>query len=138
MHKRTLRELAKFASGLIAADLLVGIWLSAKHMLPINFFGISFNAHNTAWWVAFDILILILLVHYAWQYEERPRSSGERGFHQLVGTIFALVAILHLSRLIFGWQFILGSWSAPYWLNSLGAVIAGFLSYLSFHLTKRS
>lgn len=137
MHKKTLRELAKFAAGLITGDLLGILLISSKGLLPITILGIQFDSQTVVWALLFDLIVLIFLVHYAWQFEDRPRSGGEKTFHRIAGIVFAIVALLHLSRLIFGWQFSIGGWEAPYWLNGLGAVVTGFLAYLSFHLTKK-
>ncbi len=134
MHKKTLKELAKFASGLIAADFLCGLWVYFSVIPPISFLGIVFTKQNIILWMAFDVIIFLFLVHYAWRVGDRERTSKEKIFHNIAGTIFALVAILHLSRLLFGWRFIIGSWLVPYWLNGLGVVITIFLAYLSFHI----
>ena len=136
MHKQTLRELAKFLAGLIAGDFLGLLWIYMSGGLPVNFLGIQFDQRAASWGMIFDLMIMALLIHYAWYYKDKPRNSSQQ-FHWLIGTIFGLVAILHLSRLIFGWQLTIGTWMAPYWLNALGAVVAGILSYTSFHLGKK-
>lgn len=46
--------------------------------------------------------------------------------------IFALVALLHLARVLLGWDAVIGGWEVPMWL-SWGAVIgAGFLAYTGY------
>lgn len=137
MKRTTLRELAKFASGLIAGDFLCGLWLYFNGLVPITFWGISFTPTRIILWMIFDVIVFLFLVHYAWRMEEGSRSNGERLFHNVAGTLFTIVALLHLSRIIFGWQFSLGSWAIPYWLNGLAAVITLFLAYASFHFAKR-
>ena len=47
--------------------------------------------------------------------------------------IFALVAILHLSRYILGWDLILNSYSFPQWGTILSTIITASLAY---HLHK--
>lgn len=137
MQKGTLRELAKFASGLVAADFLCGLWFYFAVTPPLMFFGVVFTPAQIILWMIFDTILFAFLVHYAWRMEDRPRTGNERLFHNIAGTIFALVALLHLSRIIFGWQFVLGSWEVPYWLNGLGTIVTGFLAYTSFHLANR-
>jgi len=42
--------------------------------------------------------------------------------------IFALVAIAHLIRLIFGMSVIVGGWSVPIWFSFIGVIVPGVLS----------
>ena len=137
MHKTTLRELAKFASGLVAADFLCGLWVYFSGLAPISFLGIEFTSRGVILWMIFDAILFAFLAHYAWRLPDRPRTDSERAFHNFAGTVFAVVALLHLSRILFGWQFVLGSWTVPYWLNGLGTIVTAFLSYFSFHLGKK-
>ena len=137
MSKTTLREVAKFASGLIAADFMCGLWLYFSGLTPLSFFGIEFTLPRIILWMVFDVILFAFLVHFAWKMEDRPRTDSERLFHNTAGVLFTLVSLLHLSRILFGWQFELGSWIAPYWLNGLGAALTGFLAYVSFHLGSK-
>ena len=47
----------------------------------------------------------------------RPRIEVIGGYLITSALIFAAVAILHLLRLINGWDFVLGSWSIPRWVS---------------------
>lgn len=136
MKKQTLREVAKFGSGLVFADFLCGLWVSLGGHLPMRFFGIAFNEAGTMAWMVFDIVLFVFLVHFGWHMAERPRTSTEKKFHMAAGIVFALVALLHLSRILFGWDFEIGSWHVPYWVNGLGTVVTAFLAYISFHLSS--
>ena len=51
--------------------------------------------------------------------------------------IFALVALLHLLRIVFGWSIVIGSWNVPMWLSWIGLIIAGGLSYFGARLALR-
>ena len=42
------------------------------------------------------------------------------------------VAIMHLLRIIFGWQVEIGGLSIPFWVSWLGVLVAGALAYLGF------
>ena len=136
-HRATLREIAKFASGLVAADFLCGLWLYFSVLPPVSFFGIVFSQSAIILWMLFDLILLAFLVHYAWRMENRPRTDGERLFHNIAAVIFTLVALFHLSRIVFGWQLILGTWVVPYWINGLGTAATLFLAYFSFHLGRK-
>ncbi|PIT90531.1 MAG: hypothetical protein COU22_01660 [Candidatus Komeilibacteria bacterium CG10_big_fil_rev_8_21_14_0_10_41_13] len=132
-----MRDLAKFLAGFMVADFLTLIWFYAKGLLPISTLGITFTERGVVFGMIFDIIIIMFLVYHGWHLEKSKRSSKEMSFHVIAGIIFTLVAIFHLSRLIFGWQMVLGDWNAPYWLSALGAVVTGFLAYFSFRLHNK-
>jgi hypothetical protein len=48
--------------------------------------------------------------------------------------IFFVVAILHLLRLVFQWNAVVGGWEFPMWASIVGVVLAGFLSFAGFRL----
>lgn len=60
----------------------------------------------------------------------------EKMYIKLTGTIFSIVAILHLLRLIFGWEVIMGNWQIPIWVSFVGVGVSGFLAYIAFKLSK--
>jgi len=137
MHKKTLREIAKFLSGLILGDFLAGWWFLAKDMGSASLFGIQFSNRGIILGMIFDIILIAFLVHYAWRMKETGHTSGERLFHRVAGIIFGIVALAHLGRLIFNLPINLLSWNTPYWVSGIAAIIAGFLSYASFRMTKQ-
>jgi hypothetical protein len=61
----------------------------------------------------------------------------KKTFLHVVGTVFTLVALVHVSRIIFGWNFVIGTWPVAYWVNVLGMLIATFFAYTSFHLASK-
>ncbi len=137
MKKSILKEIAKFASGLIIGDFLCGLWLYFSSLAPISFLGMTFTKRGIVLGMVFDIIVFAFLVHYAWKMGDRTRSDAERLFHNIAGTLFSTVALLHLSRIIFGLQLVIASWNVPYWLNGLGAVVTLFLAYISFELGRK-
>jgi hypothetical protein len=62
----------------------------------------------------------------------------EKTFATVAAVIFALVALLHLLRLVMGWSIVIDSWTAPMWLSWVGLVVAGGLSYYGARLAMRS
>lgn len=48
------------------------------------------------------------------------------------GTIFGIVALIHLYRLFSHFNIVIGTTEVPYWVNIVGAIIAGVLSYWMF------
>ena len=59
-------------------------------------------------------------------------------FSAVVGTIFALVTLLHLLRIYMGWPVVIGSWALPMWVSWIGFVVAGSLSYFGLRLAARN
>ena len=52
-------------------------------------------------------------------------------------TIFGIIALLHLLRIIFGWGAVIGSVVIPLWLSILAFIVAGYLSYSGYRLSKK-
>lgn len=61
---------------------------------------------------------------------------SHKSFFQVTGVVFGVIALLHLARLVWGWQAEIGGWSVPMWLSVVAVVVAGFLSYQGFKLSK--
>jgi len=62
----------------------------------------------------------------------------EKTFSTVAAVIFAVVALLHLLRLVMGWAIVIDSWTAPMWVSWVGLVVAGGLSYYGARLAMRS
>ena len=62
----------------------------------------------------------------------------EKMFATIAAVIFALVALLHLVRLVMGWSIVIDSWTVPMWVSWVGLVVAGGLSYYGGRLAMRS
>ena len=63
-------------------------------------------------------------------------STMKRPFSRIAAVIFALVAIAHLSRLIFHFSITVAGYPVPLWLNAAGVLIAGALSVLLFRESR--
>ena len=136
-HINRLREVCKFLSGLIAADLLVGLWLLASGALPATEFGMWITVPYAWLWVGFDAFALLVLVHYAWTPKLLEPHATSKGLFFLTGAIFAVVAIVHFLRLVFGWPVVIDGWAAPLWISWIGVVVAAYVSYASFHFAAK-
>lgn len=136
-HTQLVRESAKLAAGLVAGDLLAGLWFLGSGALPQSFFGVWVTP-ATAWlWVGFDLVALLALVHYAWNPEALEPHASSRVLFFVVGVITGAAALVHFLRLVFGWTVVIGGWSAPMWASWAGVIIAAYISYASFHLAAR-
>jgi uncharacterized membrane protein len=58
-------------------------------------------------------------------------------FAGVAAIIFALVALLHLLRLVLGWSIVIEGWAVPMWLSWIGLLVAGALSYFGGRLALR-
>jgi hypothetical protein len=52
-------------------------------------------------------------------------------------TLFALIALFHLTRVLTHSSAVIGGWVAPIWVSGLGFVVAGALSVWSAQLSRR-
>jgi hypothetical protein len=55
-------------------------------------------------------------------------------FYKVAGTVFAIVSLAHLARVVLGWNIVVGVYDIPLWLSLVAVVGAGFLSYSAFKL----
>ncbi|MDE2030750.1 MAG: hypothetical protein KGI58_00620 [Patescibacteria group bacterium] len=131
-----IRELSKFFSGLVVADILVGIWVGSGQGYGSIFLGMPLTQPLINIWIVIDVALLLLLLHYAWHID-LPPSRIHKVFYTTVGVLLAIVALLHFLRVAFSVPLIIGGISMPQWLSVIGAIITGFLAYASFHFANR-
>ncbi len=53
------------------------------------------------------------------------------------GTIFGIVALLHLARIIYGWPAQIGTFIVPTWVSWLSLLVAGYLAITAFILLRK-
>jgi hypothetical protein len=63
---------------------------------------------------------------------------SQKTFSLLASAIFSLIALGHLSRLVFKWSVSLGGWAVPFWINWVALLIFAYLAYQGFRLGKKS
>ena len=51
-------------------------------------------------------------------------------------SVFGLIALLHLLRLVRGWQAIVADWPVPLWFSTIAIVVFGGLSFWALRLSK--
>jgi len=59
-------------------------------------------------------------------------------FFSISAAIFFLIAILHVLRLIYGWEAVIGNWEVPFWVSWIALIIAGYVSYQGFQFSKKA
>lgn len=62
---------------------------------------------------------------------------SHKTFFGVSGTIFGAVAILHLLRILFGWEAQIGSFVVPTWVSWLSLLVAGYLAITAFSLLRK-
>lgn len=64
------------------------------------------------------------------------KAMNQKTFSTVVGAIFSVIAVLHLLRAVLGWNAVIGNFTIPVWLSWIALVVAAFLAYSAFKLTK--
>ncbi len=54
------------------------------------------------------------------------------------GVIFLVIAVLHLLRVIFGWDATIAGVAVPKWVSWIALLVAGYLASEGFRLSRRS
>ena len=65
-------------------------------------------------------------------------DGNSNAYLYISGTVFGIVAIIHLLRVVLGWDFVLGPWSLPMLFSILGTIGPGLLSAWAFILASKS
>jgi hypothetical protein len=60
----------------------------------------------------------------------------QRIFSLVTAILFSLIALLHAARLVRGWHVTIGNIVVPVWVSWIGLVIAAYLAYEGFRLSK--
>jgi len=50
----------------------------------------------------------------------------------VAATLFLVMALIHLLRIILGWHVEIGALSIPFWVSWLAVLVAGALAYFGF------
>ena len=61
----------------------------------------------------------------------------QKNFFTLTGTIFLIIAALHLLRIVNGWEATIGGWTMPVWLSWAALIVAGYLGLLGIKFGKK-
>jgi len=55
---------------------------------------------------------------------------------RIAGTIFAIVALAHLARLLTSASVLIANWAFPLWMSIVGFIVPGFLSFWLWQLSR--
>lgn len=56
---------------------------------------------------------------------------------KVAAVVFFVVALAHLSRLLFKFDLIIGTWAVPIWVNGIAVVVAFLLSAWLFKASRK-
>ena len=62
---------------------------------------------------------------------------SEKTFTRVAAVVFSLVALLHLARLILGWDAVIGGWRVPMWFSWVALGLSGLLASTAIRLSRR-
>jgi hypothetical protein len=60
------------------------------------------------------------------------RTLNQTTYNTITATVFLIVALLHLLRIIFGWSAQIGDLNIPLWVSWLGLIVSATLAYFGF------
>ncbi|MBI4434607.1 hypothetical protein HY635_02210 [Candidatus Uhrbacteria bacterium] len=50
-------------------------------------------------------------------------------YARFTGTIFLLIAVLHVLRILYRWNAVIGGWSVPLWLSWVALIVGAYLAW---------
>jgi len=62
---------------------------------------------------------------------------AQQTFLLIASMIFSLIALGHLSRLVFRWSVLLGGWAVPSWINWVALLVFAYLAYEGFRQVRK-
>ena len=63
--------------------------------------------------------------------------NNNKGFHRVVAVVASIITVLHLLRLVYGWEAVIGGWMVPLWLSVVAVVLFGWLAWKAFGMLKQ-
>ncbi len=60
-----------------------------------------------------------------------------RAYLLVTRTLFAIIALFHITRIFTHWSAVIADWTVPLWLSGLGFILAGGLTVWSAQLSRR-
>lgn len=61
---------------------------------------------------------------------------NNKQFFTTTGILFSLIALLHLFRLVRGWEAVIGGFTVPLWFSGVALIVAGYLAVTAWRLRK--
>jgi len=61
---------------------------------------------------------------------------NQKTFSLISGFIFLLIAILHVVRIVYAWDAVIGGWEVPKWISWVAIAVGAYLGYEGLRLSK--
>lgn len=61
---------------------------------------------------------------------------NQRTYYFYTGIIFAIIAIMHLVRIIYAWPVMVADVAIPLWVSWIPVLLGGYLAYRGFQLNN--
>ena len=61
---------------------------------------------------------------------------NQKTFTLTTGVVFSIIAVLHVLRLLFGWEAMIGGWNVPLWVSWVAIAVSGYFAYTAFRLRR--
>jgi len=55
-----------------------------------------------------------------------------KSYFLVTAIVFSVVGLLHLLRIVVGWEAVVGGWSIPMWLSWVAMIVTAVLAYHGF------
>ena len=55
-----------------------------------------------------------------------------KSYFLVTATIFSVIGLFHLLRIVLGWEAVVGGWSIPMWLSWVAMIVTAVLAYYGF------
>ena len=62
---------------------------------------------------------------------------SQKTFSLVAGSIFLVVAVVHVLRLAFKWEVVLNGWAVPMWVSAVALPISAYLAFEGLKLSRR-
>lgn len=62
---------------------------------------------------------------------------NQKTYFAVTTFIFLIISILHLMRILIGWEVSIGGWMIPLGVSWVALVVSGFLAYSGFNQSRR-
>lgn len=55
---------------------------------------------------------------------------------KVTGIFFSIITLVHLARIVYGWEAVIGGWTIPLEISYLAAIVGGYLAYSAYKLSQ--
>lgn len=62
---------------------------------------------------------------------------SQKNFALIAGVLFSLIAVLHLMRIVYGWEARINGGNLPMWVSWIALAVAACLGYQGITLSKK-